>query len=406
MHPVQPERHPPIVWLLIGGTGFVVLARAMSMPFLAIYLHRRMGLDAAQIGLFIGSGALAGTLGGLFGGYLSDAFGRRSVLLACLAASCLLFAGMYFASSPTEMFVMYLALSVAAAFYEPVSKAMISDQLAPQQRLRAFARRYVALNMGFALGPPIGAWLGLLESPAAFLVAAAVYGPFLVLVALATRGLPDVAARHAHQVAHEPRGRWASVVGDHRLLLLTLASMLTIAVHGEMSVTFSQYLAAEFTQGVTMFAWLMSVNAVTVVASQWLLSRIGERYGPMRALVLGAGLLAAGAVGFAHAPGMTALVLAMVVFTWGEVLLVPAEYAVLDGITPEAMRGTYYGVHSISNVGNLLGPWIGGLVLLHHGGVALFYSMAAVALFSVSLFFVGVRMAAPASARLQEGSAP
>lgn len=391
-----PERHPTIVWLLIVGTVFVVMTRSMSMPFLAIYLHRRMGLDAAQIGLLIGSGALVGTLGGFFGGYLSDSFGRKKILISCLTASGALFLALYFASNAIEVFIVNLAISLASSFYDPVSKATISDNLAPERRLKAFARRYVAINIGFAIGPLIGAWLGLLDNPVAFLLSSVVYLLIAVLMAMVMRG--SVRHQGSAEVQHENKApqqvcaKWRTVAGDRRLLLLTLASVLTISVHGEMSATFSQYLVFAFRDGLTMFAWLMSVNAITVVVSQPLLSRLGERNGPMTSIALGVVLLAAGAIGFAHATAMASLVVSMIVFTWGEVLLVPAEYAILDRITPEALRGTYYGVHSLSNAGNLLGPWLGGLLLIHYGGLGLFYSMAAVAILSVVLFVAGVRL--------------
>lgn len=386
------EQYSTVVRLLIGGTAFVVMARAMSMPFLAIYLHRRLGLDAATIGLVIGGGALAGALGGLFGGWLSDLVGRRKVLLFSLLASAIAFCALQFAASTAQVFAVNLAISLASAFYEPVSKAMISDQLVAHKRLQAFSHRYIANNLGFAVGPLVGAYLGLVDNSIAFLVTGGVYLVFLACMFGATRGAAAVvpAPHSATKVALA--ATWGTVARDKRLLLFTVGSTLAVAAHGEMSVTFSQYLAASFVDGLTMFAWLMSANAVTVVVSQPFLRRVGERKGPLTSVVLGALLLAAGSVAFAYSGDLTLLVLSMVVFTCGEVLLVPAEYAILDAITPEALRGAYYGVHSLSSIGNLLGPWLGGLVLIHLGGVALFYSMAAAALLSMVVFIAGSRL--------------
>ncbi|EIP87946.1 Permeases of the major facilitator superfamily protein [Burkholderia humptydooensis MSMB43] len=382
-----------LVWLLIVGTGFVVMARAMSLPFLAIYLHERMRLDAATIGLLLGSGALVGTLGGFFGGHLSDVLGRRKVLTGCLLASSVSFAALHFAANAWQVFAVNLFINLASAFYEPVSKAALSDSLPPEQRLRAFARRYVAINVGFAIGPLAGASLGLLDKSPVFLVTGAVYLLFSIAIHAATARLARRRAPHEAAASGLPLAVKLRIVGaDRRLVLFTAGSMLAIAVHGEMSVTFSQYLIGAFDDGLEMFAWLMSTNAVTVVASQPLLNRIGERRGPFASLTLGAILLATGAAGFANSPNMTALVASMVVFTWGEVLLIPSEYAVLDSITPEPMRGIYYGAHSLSNVGNLLGPWLGGLVLLHYGGGAMFYGMGFVALLSLLMFVAGARI--------------
>lgn len=392
------QKNPSIIRLLIFGTALVVMARAMSMPFLAIYLVRRTGLDAATIGLVIGTGALAGTFGGFIGGWLSDACGRSRILLGSILAAAAAFAGLHFAGTLWQMLLANVVIGLAAAFYDPVSKAMISDRLAPERRLRAFSHRYVAINVGFAIGPPLGAYLGLVEDAAAFLVTASVYLLFFLAVWVVARS--DAAApvgSMAHGAGRDAPRALQAIAGDRRLLLFTVGSTFALAVHGQMSVTFSQYLNAAFSDGVKMFAWLMSINAVTVVVSQPALRQIGEHKGALTAVVLGALGLSLGAIGFAQSPGFVWLAASMVVFTWGEVLLVPAEYSILDSITPERMRGAYYGAHSLSSAGNLLGPWLGGLALVHWGGAWLFYSMAAVALLSMGVFLAGSRLGSSAA---------
>lgn len=387
------RRGASLVWLLIVGAGFVTMARAMSLPFLAIYLHQRMKLDPATIGLVLGTGAMVGTFGGILGGHLSDVLGRRRILVGCLALSGAAFLILHVVTSLPGVFMANVLINLASAFYEPVSKAAISDSLSAEDRYRAFGRRYVANNIGFAIGPVLGAMLGTLEHSPAFLITGAAYGLFALVVFGATHGMPSSSTdTHAPTSSLSLTRRLRVLGSDRRLVLLTLGSMLAISVHGEMSVTFSQYLVGTFADGLKMFAWLMSTNAITVVLAQPLLHRFGERRGPQAALTLGAVLLAIGAVGFAHSPGMTLLVVSMVVFTLGEVLLVPSEYAILDAITPESMRGIYYGAHTLSNLGNLFGPWLGGLALLHLGGIGMFYAMGLAALASLGLFVVGAQM--------------
>lgn len=46
------------------------------------------------------------------------------------------------------------------------------------------------------------------------------------------------------------------------------------------------------------------------------------------------------------------VIAAMIVFTLGEILIIPAEYAQIDQIAPPRMRGTYYGAQSVSELGN------------------------------------------------------
>lgn len=68
--------HPLIRFLLIG-TLVTRAAKAMTTPFLALYLHVETGADFGVIGLVIGLGYFSSTVGGVIGGTLSDKIGRK-----------------------------------------------------------------------------------------------------------------------------------------------------------------------------------------------------------------------------------------------------------------------------------------------------------------------------------------
>ena len=49
----------------------------------------------------------------------------------------------------------------------------------------------------------------------------------------------------------------------------------------------------------------------------------------------------------------------MFMFTIGEMLIVPAEHKLISRFSPQAYRGTYFGVHSLGEIGNSVGTWTG-----------------------------------------------
>ncbi|MCY8335244.1 MFS transporter, partial [Bacillus spizizenii] len=75
--------HPVIKFLLLG-TLVTKAAKSMTTPFLAIYLHQETGEGFGVIGLVIGLGYFATTIGGIIGGTLSDRIGRKSVMLCSI----------------------------------------------------------------------------------------------------------------------------------------------------------------------------------------------------------------------------------------------------------------------------------------------------------------------------------
>lgn len=76
----------------------------------------------------------------------------------------------------------------------------------------------------------------------------------------------------------------------------------------------------------------------------------------------------------------------------GEVLVIPAEYQLLDQITPANLRGAYYGAQSFTTLGSFIGPWLGSAILTHFssGGFFTFGTYSLIALLSVVFFWQGI----------------
>ncbi|KQV33035.1 MULTISPECIES: hypothetical protein [unclassified Rhizobium] len=85
----------------------------------------------------------------------------------------------------------------------------------------------------------------------------------------------------------------------------------------------------------------------------------------------------------------------MLIFTIGEILVIPSEYVLVDNIAPARNRGSCFGAHSISAVGSFIGPTLGGLILGMLGGPAMFVLSAGFAAAGSLLFVRGSRIRAP-----------
>jgi MFS family permease len=70
------------------------------MPFLAIFLLNNTKIDYASIGLIFGSGPLAATLSGFFGGFLSDMIGRKQLMIISLMLLALTYLGIIMTTNP------------------------------------------------------------------------------------------------------------------------------------------------------------------------------------------------------------------------------------------------------------------------------------------------------------------
>ncbi|NGQ94156.1 MFS transporter [Brevibacillus sp. SYP-B805] len=379
----------PMVHVLLAGTAFITLSNSMSMPFLAIYLREATGLDYADIGVVIGAGALAATMGGFVGGVLSDVFGRTRLMIGSLLLLAATYAGLVLTIDPLLLLFLNIGKGLGASFFATISKALMGDVTPQEKRYRVFANRYLANNIGFSLGPLLGALLGISGDASGFYLTAGAYLIYAAALMLLLRRCRVQPLEEAGAERISAGSAWRVLRRDGVLLLFLLGSICLTTVHGQMSVPLSQYLKERFADGVVLFALLMSINGVTVIAAQIPLTRWAERFSLFQRIVLGSSLFAAGEVGFAFSTGWTGFIVSMIVFTAGEILVVPAEFAQLDEITPPGMRGTYYGAQSFSELGSFLGPWLSGMLLSAYGGTVMFLAMAAIAAGSLLFFAQG-----------------
>ncbi len=112
----------------------------------------------------------------LFGptmGNLSDAYGRRPLLLLAVAGLLVDYMIMALAPNLPWLFAGRLLAGFCGASYV-VANAFIADITAPEGRAKAFGMMGAAFGLGFVIGPAIGGLLGTFGTRVPFFVAAAV----------------------------------------------------------------------------------------------------------------------------------------------------------------------------------------------------------------------------------------
>ncbi|MFC3625031.1 MFS transporter [Vogesella amnigena] len=371
------SRFSPLVRQLLLCSFVLSISRALVSPLLVLTLGRQLQLGAQQIGLLLGVVLVSATLGGLYAGYLVDRSDRRRLLQCSLLAVAVGFALLPGSRQLALAGVALLLVELAFVLFGIALKALLSDLLPPAERSRAFSLRYTLANVGYAIGPLLGSWLAS-SRPAWALVLAAV----LALIALPLlRQVP-----RGHGGRHAPRLQFSATLQllrrDRTLVLFTIGSLLACVVHGR----FSDYLSLYLLQGhsdAEVLRWmsaLITSNALTVVLCQYWLGRLLRPHNLLRWIMLASLLLAGGLAGFALSPSLWQWCGWMVLFTLGEILLVPAEYLYIDAIAPEQLKGSYYGAQNLAQLGAAGSPVLAGLLLSALPGNSMLWSMLALTL--------------------------
>ena len=388
------RHYPRSVNLLLSATLLLTLAKAITFPYLVIYLTHHFGLDITQVGLVIGSSLIVGSLLSVYGGFLVDRINSYRLLLGLSALFVLGFIGTVVAHDIWLFYACLILINLAYAVIDIAVKAGFASLLPEDARSEVFSIKYTLTNIGYAVGPFFGAMVAKLDISLPFMLSALLGVGFLLLYW--RWGDRTLATADATQkpVSFFAVGR--VLLRDRRLVCFTFGGLLSAVVFGQFTAYLSQYLVmtttAEYTY--TVISAVLTTNAALVIALQYVIGRrISHRY-LSQWLIAGLGMFMLGVIGFALATSVLWWVLAMAVFTVGEIIVFPAEYMFIDRIAPDQLRGMYYGAQNLSNLGAALGPVLCGLVLASLPAPFMFYMLGAFIVGGGVFYFIGAKLKA------------
>lgn len=365
----------------------------MSMPFLAIYLTATKGVSPALTGMMIAVSALIGVICGFIGGNLSDQYGRKRIMMASIFVWIFVFVGFAFADHVAWFFLLNALNGVCRSFFEPTSRALLSDMTKQENKLLVFNLRYAAINVGVAIGPLVGLQLGSAKSTMPFLIAAAVNLVYMISLLIQFRKY-EIGEIPAVQKERVSMKQSAQVLRKDNVFLLALIGIiLGNAGYSQFSSTLSQYFANApvFQDGIELFSHVLVLNAITVLVVQYPVTRVGKRYSPLVSIMFGTLIVSLGLIGFGMLESVPLLFACAFLFTIGEVLMFSMTDLFVDQIAVPHLKGTYFGAMGFSGLGGVVGPWLGGMLLNTYGydnGTIVFSYLALLCALGFPLLFI------------------
>ncbi len=343
------------VTVLIDMIGF-----GLIMPVLPRLIEDVSGSDLA--GASIWGGWLFFAYGGmqfLFGpaiGNLSDAVGRRPVLLLSVFGLAVDYLLTGFAPSMLWLFVGRIFAGICGASYT-TANAYLADITKPEDRAKVFGFMGAAFGLGFVIGPAIGGLLGEFGPRVPFFVAAGlsiinfVYGWFVLPETLAPEN------RRAFSWARSNPVGALKVFATYRGVLPLSGVMffyfLSTAV----------YPAIWAFWGIAAFGWseatvglsLAAFGLVTAIVQGGLTGPVVKWMGERNAAVFGLVMAVVALVGYGLAGGL-AVVLVLLVIHAPEGFVHPALTAMMSHEAPDDAQGELQGgIASLQSVGMFMG---------------------------------------------------
>lgn len=380
----------PVVLLLLA-TFILTIARALALPYLVVYFSQAFGLGVADIGLAVGGALIVSSVLGVYGGFLVDRFSNYRIMLGAATVFALAFALAFQVTSLVPFIIAIVVVNLAYAVIDIAVKSGIGSLVAPDKRGSVFSIKYTLTNVGYAIGPFLGMLLAKIGPGLPFAAAALIGVGFVVLYAVLGGRIS-----RPESVESSDNG-FASVLihllSNYRLVCFTIGGILSAIVFGQFTAYLSQYLIVTSDPENTyrIINYLVTTNACVVISLQYLIgSRINQN-NLFRMLMLGMFFFVVGLMGFCYAQTPVVWIAAMIVFTVGEIIIIPAEYLFIDYIAPEDMRGVYYGAQNLSNLGAALGPVLCGVALSFYAPQVMFYVLSLCVVVASGFYFMGSR---------------
>jgi MFS family permease len=362
---------PSAFWWLWLGTLINRLG-IFVMPFLTLFLSRERGFSEAEAGTAIapyGIGALAAHL---IGGYLSDRIGRRYTMLISFFVTPVLVMLLYNARDGSSIALVMLAMGFFMDLYRPASSALIADVVAPEDRLRAYALRYWAINLGAAVALALAGYLAQQAYILLFIGDALTTFLFgLVILFFVRETRPARAASTLDSAENAQRIPPQEIPTLGFVIAFTLLTLSFGAMFTQFSVTMPLAMKAE---GLSEFdyGWVSAINGLVIVLVSLQLNRYLTRYPPFMTIAAAAVLTGIGFGFNGLATTAPMFVISVVIFTFGELIANPVASTLIADVSPVERRGLYQGIFGASwGLAQFVGPVVGTRVYQQYGSDAL-----------------------------------
>lgn len=351
------------VWGLVGAAIVAVIGTSLVMTFMSIYMYQSLGMSMTQVGIVDFTTAIVGAAAAYAGGALCDAYGRKKILIIGLLLqifSYLLISVAIETAVAIPLFVLALAFnSFNGGLYRAIPDVMVADVVEPSSLVEAYGLLRIGSNLGWVVGPVLGGAFLLITSYGNLFYITALTTSVYLLIALFV--LRDTRPKTRPE-KFKPRDIIA-VASDVPFLLFCLLSLLMLIPYQQMYTLFSVYASSYVGLDTFWIGVLFALSGLMVAIFQYPLSVRVSRYRMTSMLAVSAVVFALG-FGLLSTSTMFFLPFAcMAVITFAEMIWAPAGSTLQANLSPENMRGRYFGFNGLTgNVGWAIGPLFGGVL--------------------------------------------
>lgn len=390
------------------GEGFMNITFWMFFPFLALYFAEEFGKTTAGLLLIVSQ--VFSVAANLVGGYCADRYGRRTMMVWSSfgqGASFFLFAlaNSSILDSPSLGFIAFSIASVFGSLYWPASQAMIADVVPEEHRSDVFAVFYTSINIAVVIGPILGG-IFFFSYRFGLMVMAGLVCLLLAWILIkftqetnpikvdAEKGPTGFMGAIQTQVKD-----YGVILKDKVFLLFIVAGILCAQTFMQLDLLIPVYMIEVIgnqslgtwfgneikLNGELAFSFLISENGLLVALLTVAVTRFVTSYKEKHVFFISSMLYAVSMIVFSLFDLFWIFIIAMAIFTFGELMVVGIQQSFISKLAPEHMRGQYFAAASLRyTIGRMIAP----LAIPMTVWFGFFWTFSIIALLSVASAFL------------------
>lgn len=377
---------PREMWVLFYTT-LINRSGTMVIPFLVLYLTQKIGVTASEGGaalLVYGIGAI---ISSPITGRLADKIGALQVMKISLLGTSIVMLIYGFITNYYLILVFSIILSVINEAFRPANLSLISAVVMPTQRRIAFALNRLGINIGMSIGPVLGGFLILFDYQLLFYVnalASLAAGIYLILSPLSALSNNN---SEKEELSTKLKLN-SSVLNDRNYLFFLIAITPVQLVFFQHIGGLPLYIVDDLKYSTATLGLLSAVNTLLIIIAEVHLNSIMSDMSYKKSMFIGVLFAAIGFGTLAFAKDMIPLIIAIIVWTVGEMIFFPVSATYASELAPLQKRGEYMGYFQMTfSFAFSLGPWLGTVVYQNYGSTILWFGSLIMGLISALLMF-------------------
>ena len=374
-----------IIVLIIGG--FIQsVGNSLMWPLNSLFMHTVLGRTLTEAGTLLALQSAVALLGQFMSGFLADRFGPRKVMIIGLVGAVLSVGAIGIFPVWSVYVPGFILFGLAQSFIFVPLYALIHT-VWPEGGRRGFNLLYVFNNAGVAVGTAVGGMIAQVSFRLIFSLNAAAFLIYLLIVVI------GVSERNVPIPLIPPKRQTERLTKDKGFKVL-------LALGGGIFFTWGAYIQLVAILPIVMnqlgfplfsYSVLWTLNGVFIVTLQpiinWVIHTWAQTF--KRQFYLATILLTIGFVILLGKLPYISYIIAMLIITLGEMLILPAVPAAAAQLAPQGKKGAYQGIiGGATSGGRMIGPLLGGMMYDFGGGssvwgLALTFMGAAMVMFFI-----------------------